>query len=96
MTRVLNLGEDGRILSAAIYHVDPPEGAIIVDDALIDEVKSKETKEERRITNYRYEDGALVYDPMPDEEKAATPSQLDIIEAQVTYTAMMTDTLLEV
>jgi len=24
-----------------------------------------------------------------------TPSQLDIIEAQVTYTAMMTDTLLE-
>lgn len=25
-----------------------------------------------------------------------TPSQLDIIEAQVTYTAMMTDTLLEV
>lgn len=27
---------------------------------------------------------------------AETPSQLDIIEAQVTYTAMMTDTLLEV
>ena len=29
-------------------------------------------------------------------ESAETPSQLDIIEAQVTYTAMMTDTLLEV
>ena len=29
-------------------------------------------------------------------EPAETPSQLDIIEAQVTYTAMMTDTLLEV
>lgn len=29
------------------------------------------------------------------EEVAAAPSQLDIIEAQVTYTAMMTDTLLE-
>ena len=29
-------------------------------------------------------------------EVASTPSQLDIIEAQVTYTAMMTDTLLEV
>lgn len=26
----------------------------------------------------------------------STPSQLDVIEAQVTYTAMMTDTLLEV
>jgi hypothetical protein len=29
-------------------------------------------------------------------EEDSTPSQLDIIEAQVTYTAMMTDTLLEV
>lgn len=29
-------------------------------------------------------------------EEAKTPSQLDIIEAQVAYTAMMTDTLLEV
>ena len=29
-------------------------------------------------------------------EPAETPSQLDIIEAQVAYTAMMTDTLLEV
>jgi len=29
-------------------------------------------------------------------EPTPTPSQLDIIEAQVTYTAMMTDTLLEV
>lgn len=28
-------------------------------------------------------------------EEVTTPSQLDIIEAQVTYTAMMTDTLLE-
>ena len=30
--------------------------------------------------------------PEPD----VTPSQMDVIEAQVTYTAMMTDTLLEV
>lgn len=29
-------------------------------------------------------------------EEDAAPTQLDIIEAQVTYTAMMTDTLLEV
>ena len=33
-------------------------------------------------------------DGQPDP--AETPSQLDVIEAQVTYTAMMTDTLLEV
>lgn len=29
-------------------------------------------------------------------EESTQPTQLDIIEAQVTYTAMMTDTLLEV
>lgn len=29
-------------------------------------------------------------------EEDTVPSQLDILEAQVTYTAMMTDTLLEV
>lgn len=54
---------------------------------------------------YRYKlvDGAAV--ECTEEEIAAqektntqpqTPSQLDVIEAQVTYTAMMTDTLLEV
>ena len=35
----------------------------------------------------------IMPEPEPAEE---VPSQLDIIEAQVTYTAMMTDTLLEV
>ena len=30
------------------------------------------------------------------ENEVSEPTQLDIIEAQVTYTAMMTDTLLEV
>ena len=34
--------------------------------------------------------------PEPEAPDAPQPSQLDIIEAQVTYTAMMTDTLLEV
>lgn len=33
--------------------------------------------------------------PEPEPEAEAEPTQLDIIEAQVTYTAMMTDTLLE-
>ena len=36
----------------------------------------------------------IVDDGQPDPTE--TPSQLDVIEAQVTYTAMMTDTLLEV
>lgn len=34
--------------------------------------------------------------PEPEPEADPEPTQLDIIEAQVTYTAMMTDTLLEV
>ncbi len=33
---------------------------------------------------------------IPQIDIVETPSQLDVIEAQVTYTAMMTDTLLEV
>ena len=46
-------------------------------------------KEEAYNGEYTIED-----DGQPDP--AQTPSQLDVIEAQVTYTAMMTDTLLEV
>ena len=34
--------------------------------------------------------------PKPEPEPDPEPTQLDILEAQVTYTAMMTDTLLEV
>ena len=34
--------------------------------------------------------------PEPNPEEEQQPTQLDILEAQVTYTAMMTDTLLEV
>ena len=34
--------------------------------------------------------------PEPEPESDPEPTQLDILEAQVTYTAMMTDTLLEV
>ena len=40
--------------------------------------------------------GEYTIDDDGQPEPEATPSQLDVIEAQVTYTAMMTDTLLEV
>ena len=45
----------------------------------------------REAYNGEYE---IVDDGEP--EPVTEPSQLDVIEAQVTYTAMMTDTLLEV
>ena len=41
-------------------------------------------------------DGEYSIEDDEQPEPAEAPSQLDIIEAQVTYTAMMTDTLLEV
>ena len=40
-----------------------------------------------------YEDGQMY---IPNSIESAAPTQLDRIEAQVAYTAMMTDTLLEV
>lgn len=53
------------------------------------------------IPRYKYEDGACVL--RSEAEMAADrdalpkpqPSQLDRVEAQVTYTAMMTDTMME-
>lgn len=59
---------------------------------------------EHRIPLYKYENGKVLTRtakeieaeiaalPVPEE----TPSRLDMLEAQATYTAMMTDTLLEV
>lgn len=60
--------------------------------------------DERGIYRYLYTpDGETLWRERTQEEMDAdwdlpepTPTQLDIIEAQVTYTAMMTDTLLEV
>lgn len=39
--------------------------------------------------------GGVYAPPPPEPEPAPAPTQLDRIEAQVTYTAMMTDTLME-
>ena len=46
---------------------------------------------------YKLENGAVQRVPdEPEQPQADIPSQMDRIEAQVTYTAMMTGTLLEV
>lgn len=83
MKYALNMAEDGRILSAT-YEKYASEGAVIVD-----------TLPDGDISDYRYQDGGFVYDPLPEPaEPEPAPTQLDILEAQVTYTAMMTDTLL--
>jgi hypothetical protein len=82
MKYALNLAEDGRILSAT-YEQFAADDSVVVDGL-----------PEGNIADYKYISGQYVHDPLPVPEE--TPSQLDIIEAQVTYTAMMTDTLLEV
>lgn len=80
----MNLAEDGRILSAT-YEKYAPDGSVLVDEL-----------PEGNLSDYRWQDGAFVYDPLPKPEpEPEVPSQLDRVEAQATYTAMMTDTLLE-
>ena len=57
--------------------------------------------DERGICRYMLDENNKPYERTQEEMDmdyipyTAIPSQLDIIEAQVTYTAMMTDTLLE-
>lgn len=84
MYYALNLSAEGRILSAT-YPEFAPDDAVIVGEL-----------PEGKIIDYIYKDGEYVYESLPQQEVVAKPSQLDVIEAQVTYTAMMTDTLLEV
>ena len=84
MKYALNLSADGRILSATFAKY-APAGAVLVDEL-----------PEGNIADYRYENGAYFHDPLPVVEPVEQPTQLDLIEAQVTYTALMTDTLLEV
>ena len=81
----LNLDTDNRILSACVVlAIGKYDGMPIVD-----------TLPEGNITDYKYINNEYIYEPLPEPEPAE-PTQLDILEAQVTYTAMMTDTLLEV
>ena len=66
------------------------ERKLSLADVIIDNPSEKDIETATKIAyngEYTIED---------DGEPEPTPSQLDVIEAQVAYTAMMTDTLLEV
>lgn len=80
----LNLNTDGRILS------------VTFEEYATDDMPRVNTLPDGNVADYKYIDGEFVYEPLPIEEVVEEPTQLDKIEAQVTYTAMMTDTLLEV
>ena len=79
----LNLNEENRILSVTFDEFAP------IDQPRVDKLPSG------NIADYKYIDGEFVHDPLPLVEVIEEPTQMDRIEAQVTYTAMMTDTLLE-
>ena len=81
-----NLDNDNRILSACK----------VLPRGVYTNMPIVETLPDGNIYDYQYIDDEFVYNPIPKEEPTETPSQLDIIEAQVPYTAMMTNTLLEV
>lgn len=80
----LNLGDDSRILSATLPEYAPSTRPQV------------ESLPEGDLYEYRYVDGEYIYDPLPkQEEETPAPTQLDRVEAQTMYTALMTDTLLE-
>lgn len=66
-----------------IYKDDIEENRIVADEAFCQE---------------HYSTGGYTYqmEPKSELEMEPEPTQLDRVEAQVAYTAMMTDTLLEV
>ena len=79
----LNLSKDGRILSVTFAKY-----------ASADDVFT-ETLPNGDVSDYLFVDGDFVYDPVLTET-VHTPTWQDRMEAQIAYTAMMTDTLLEV
>lgn len=81
------------------YHGVLPEGWAIVPDGMecknfpFGEVTVKEINGVPTVTSWT---PVEIPEPEPVPEPDPEPTQLDIVEAQVMYTAMMTDTLLEV
>lgn len=80
----LNLNEEKRILSACVVLPNSDITGMPIVDSL----------PEGNIGDYLYVDGEYIYDPIPIEPVIEQPTQLDRIEAQIIYTALMTDTLI--
>lgn len=77
----LNLDADNRILS------------VTFEEYATDDMPRVRTLPDGDISEHKYVDGEYVHDPLSVEPEVEQPTQLDKIEAQVAYTAMMTDTL---
>ena len=84
MNYALNLAPDGRILSACKILSGQNYNNMILVESI-----------PANVSDYKYINDIFVYSPVEVEE-VIVPNAFDILEAQVIYTAMMTDTLLEV
>ena len=84
MKYALNLAPDGRILCAT-YERFAPAGSVKVEQL-----------PSGNITDYILVDGKYIYQPEITDEVEEGAGWMDRMEAQLIYTAMMTDTLLEV
>lgn len=79
----LNLNESNRILSICkILPNGDYTGMPLVDSF-----------PKENLYDYLYINNEFVYDPIVAPKPVETPSRLDVLEAKLTYTAMMTDTL---
>ena len=70
----------------------------IVEDGVIVNIIAADEGQADAIGALPVYDGAAIggsYDPPEPEPEPAPPTQLDRVEAQAAYTALMTDTLLE-
>ena len=91
----IKVNDENRIICATFPEFATKERCEkeITQDDMMDGYMLVEQIPDGDLSGYRYVDGDFVYDPM--KAVGEMPSQLDKIEAQITYTAMMTDTLLE-
>lgn len=75
-------------------NIGTDESPVWHEDFVGKEIPYNETNE--AIAKAEAHNGEYTIEDDGQPDPADTPSQLDVIEAQVTYTALMTDTLLEV
>lgn len=80
----LVLDKDNRVISLMEADIAPEEYPRVEDNMI----------PKGFLDHHKYINGEFIHEPLGDI--ILPPSQVDKVEAQVVYTAMMTDTLLEV
>jgi len=85
----INLNSENRILRATEERFADSESY------LVESLPTGESEKEKDISNWKYINSQYVYDPLPDPEPQPEPIDIGKLDAQVLYTALMTDTLIE-